>query len=48
MKGYYEGYSYVGFMPDGSEKRFVTDEEYREAYAEEAAPLYFSQQKQAC
>lgn len=32
MKGYWEGYSYVGFMPDGSKRRFVSDEEYREAY----------------
>lgn len=34
MKGYYEGYSYVGFMPDGTEMRFVTEQEYMEAYAE--------------
>ena len=32
MKGYYEGYSYVGFMPDGTKRRFATEEEYREAY----------------
>ena len=41
MKGYYEGYSYVGFMPDGSERRFATENEYREAFAEEAASLRF-------
>ena len=41
MKGYYEGYSYVGFMPDGRKMRFATDTEYREAYAEEARPSLF-------
>ena len=41
MKGYYEGYSYVGFMPDGSERRFATENEYREAFAEEVASLRF-------
>ena len=35
MKGYYEGYSYVGIMPDGSKMRFSTEEEYAEAYEEE-------------
>ena len=34
MKGYWEGYSYVGFMPDGSKQRFVSDTEYKEAYQE--------------
>ena len=47
MKGWYEGYSYAGIMPDGKIRRFATDEEYREAYAEAAAPSSFSQQKQA-
>lgn len=47
MKGWYEGYSYCGIMPDGRKQRFATDTEYREAYAEEAAPLYFSHEKQA-
>lgn len=42
MKGYYEGYSYVGFMPDGRKMRFATDTEYREAYAEEARPSLFA------
>ncbi len=32
MKGYWEGYSYVGFMPDGSKRRFVSEEDYKEAY----------------
>lgn len=41
MKGYYEGYSYVGYMPDGRKMRFATDTEYREAYAEEARPFLF-------
>lgn len=41
MKGYYEGYSYVGFMPDGKKMRFATDTEYREAYAEEARSSLF-------
>ena len=41
MKGYYEGYSYVGYMPDGRKMRFATDTEYREAYAEEARPSLF-------
>lgn len=35
MKGYYEGYSYVGFMPDGTKRRFATEQEYVEAYKEE-------------
>ena len=39
MKGWYEKYSYCGIMPDGSKRRFATEQEYREAYAEEAAPL---------
>ena len=37
MKGYYERYSYVGFMHDGSKRRFATEEEYREAWKEEQA-----------
>lgn len=41
MKGYYEGYSYVGFMPDGTKRWFATEQEYKEAYAEEAGLLYF-------
>lgn len=36
MKGYYEGYSYVGFMPDGRKQRFATEQEYYEAYIEES------------
>ena len=35
MKGYYEGYSYVGFMPNGKKMRFATEQEYVEAYKEE-------------
>lgn len=46
MKGWYEGYSYCGIMPDGSEQRFATDDEYREAYGEACASS-FSQEKQA-
>ena len=42
MKGYYEAYSYVGFMPDGRKMRFATDEEYFEAYAEEARAFLFA------
>lgn len=34
MKGYWEGYSYIGFMPDGSKRRFVSDKEYAESYSE--------------
>lgn len=34
MKGYYERYSYVGLMPDGTWRRFVSDTEYAEAYRE--------------
>ena len=41
MKGYYEGYSYVGYMPDGRKMRFATDSEYIEAYAEEARASLF-------
>ena len=40
MKGWYEGYSYCGIMPDGRKQRFATDMEYREAYAEEAGLSY--------
>ena len=40
MKGWYEGYSYCGIMPDGRLQRFATDTEYREAYAEEAGLSY--------
>lgn len=32
MRGYWERYAYVGFMPDGTKRRFATYEEYREAY----------------
>ena len=35
MKGYYERYSYVGFMHDGSKRRFATEQEYKEEYLEE-------------
>ena len=34
MKGYYEGYSYVGFMPNGKKMRFATEQEYKEMYEE--------------
>ena len=40
VKGWYEGYSYVGIMPNGRKQRFVSDSEYREAYAEEAGLSY--------
>lgn len=30
MKGYYEGYSYVGIMPDGKKMRFATDTEAKD------------------
>ena len=45
MKGYYEGYSYVGIMPNGSKMRFATDQEYIEAWREwcQALSFYFSQ-----
>ena len=33
-KGYYTESSYVGFMPDGSKRWFVSDVEYREAFGE--------------
>ena len=45
MKGWYEGYSYCGIMPDGRKQRFATETEYQEAYAEEAALLIFLKQK---
>lgn len=35
MKGYYIGFSYVGFMPDGTKRMFATETEYKEAYMEE-------------
>ena len=31
-KGYYVGYAYVGFMPDGSKRYFASDTDYLEAY----------------
>lgn len=34
MKGYYEGYSYVGFMPNDKKMRFATESEYIEAWRE--------------
>ena len=34
MKGSYTESSYVGFMPDGSKRWFVSDEDYREAFLE--------------
>ena len=34
MKGYYTESSYVGFMPDGSKRYFVSEKEYIEAYSE--------------
>ena len=35
MKGYYIGFSYVGFMPDGTKRQFATEQEYIETYTEE-------------
>lgn len=35
MRGYYEQYAYVGFMHDGTKRRFATEEEYREAWEDE-------------
>ena len=32
MRGYWIGYSYVGFMPDGTKGYFVSPTEYKEAY----------------
>lgn len=32
MSGYWTEASYVGFMPDGTKRFFVSDEDYREAY----------------
>jgi len=32
MKGYWNGYSYVGIMPNGEKRYFVNREEYEEAY----------------
>lgn len=34
MKGYWTETSYVGFMPDGSKRWFVSDKEYKEAFEE--------------
>ena len=34
MKGYWTDSFYVGFMPDGTKRFFVSDEEYVEAYLE--------------
>lgn len=31
-RGYPVGYSYVGFMPDGTKRYFATHEEYLEAW----------------
>lgn len=31
-RGYPIGYSYVGFMPDGTKRYFATHEEYLEAW----------------
>ena len=33
-KGFYTGYSYVGFMPDGTKRYFATEEDYMEAWRE--------------
>ena len=49
MKGYYTGYSYCGYMPDGRKEYFATDKEYREAYEEEAkakASFFLSKKSQ--
>lgn len=35
MKGYYTGSSYVGRLPDGTWRRFVSEEEYKEIYREQ-------------
>lgn len=35
MTGYWERYSYVGRMPDGKWRRFVSEDEYVEAYRED-------------
>lgn len=35
MKGYYIGFSYVGFMPNGTKRQFATEQEYIETYTEE-------------
>lgn len=32
MYGFYTEYSYVGFMPDGSKREFVSYEDYEEAF----------------
>ena len=37
MKGYYTESSYVGLMPDGTWRRFVTEEEYKELFREQEA-----------
>lgn len=35
MKGYYVDYCYLGLMPNGQWREFVSEEEYFEAYKEE-------------
>ena len=43
MKGYYNGYSYVGWIPDekgGRWKFFSSDTEYREAYDEAVIQMW--------
>ena len=40
MKGYYEGYSYVGYV-NGKKMRFATEQEYKE-YLEERSECYES------
>ena len=32
MAGYYEGYSFVGFLPNGTKRRFATEKEYWDEY----------------
>lgn len=44
MKGYYNGYSYVGWMPTGNGKGrwmfFSTEEEYKEAYLDNQIEIW--------
>ncbi len=34
--GYWTSYAYVGYMPNGTKRWFVSYEEYAEAYRDEA------------
>ncbi len=45
MKGYYNGYSWVGWIPDkrgGRWQFFATETEYREAYNEAVISMWKS------